>query len=653
MIDEAGLERLQSEHGGADVQAARLGSTARCESDAINSSMEFLAAYLAERGFPVKQFRRRDGGTDVLILSRCPMNADHGGGTDTAVILHPNGKIGFACQHNSCREITWTHVRAKIDPEFESRRSDRLARQNEPDPVISIDASVSPSTPPWSPFPSEVLPEPVRDYIRAAAQAIGCDEALIAAPALAVLSAAIGATRTIQLKRSWQEPAAVWLVAVAESGQHKSPALEKVIDPFRSIQRDKLEMHRRALEQHEEAMRWYEAELVNWRKGDHKTEPPPKPKAPIDARIFVSDITLEDLATKLQYSDKLLVFRDEMSGWFGSHDRYTAGKRGDAAGWLELHRMGTLVVDRKTSENRTIYVPRAMVSILGSTQPEMLRRLLGGEHLDNGLAARFLMVMPPAQPRVWREDDVDEETQARYFATIQRLLDLAKRLNPRDGSPEAVNLSMTTDARKQWIAFYNRFATEMSTATRHLAAAYSKLEGYAARFALILQLTRDPEATMIDVAAMNAGIRLAEWFRDEAARVYALLTETRDGRELRALQDWIKSRGGRVTARNLQRNLRRYGRAGGADAAEADLQALVDAGEGEWFENPVGESGGRPTAVFALKSRVPPTPTNPKLELSVDAYRADETPDLGQGNGVSSASALTLYQPDGGFVGTG
>jgi hypothetical protein len=60
----------------------------------------------------------------------------------------------------------------------------------------------------------------------------------------------------------------------------------------------------------------------------------------------------------------------------------------DAASWLELHRAGTIIVDRKTGIPRTIYVPRAAVSVCGTVQPGTLRRRLTREFFEAGLPAR-------------------------------------------------------------------------------------------------------------------------------------------------------------------------------------------------------------------------------------------------------------------------
>jgi len=99
---------------------------------------------------------------------------------------------------------------------------------------------------------------------------------------------------------------------------------------------------------------------------------------------------------------------------------------------------------------------------------------------------------------------------------------------------------------------------------------------------------------------MEAGIELCEWFKAETTRVYSILEETPEAREMRQLVEWIEGKGDRLTARELARGPRRYRI--DPDRAEADLQQLVDGGLGTWADLPPTEQGGRPTRVFCLKN---------------------------------------------------
>jgi hypothetical protein len=104
---------------------------------------------------------------------------------------------------------------------------------------------------------------------------------------------------------------------------------------------------------------------------------------------------------------------------------------------------------------------------------------------------------------------------------------------------------------------------------------------------------------------MEAGIELARWFADEAARVYGELggcldsSGARFDREQRRLISWIRRKGGRVTARDLTLGPRRFRGKGGSEHAENALEVLVASGAGSW-ENVGGDDRGRPTRVFVL-----------------------------------------------------
>jgi hypothetical protein len=60
------------------------------------------------------------------------------------------------------------------------------------------------------PFPIELLPEVIGNYVTEAANAIGCDPSYVALPLLASLARAIGNKRVIELKDGYTQPAIIW-----------------------------------------------------------------------------------------------------------------------------------------------------------------------------------------------------------------------------------------------------------------------------------------------------------------------------------------------------------------------------------------------------------------------------------------------------------
>jgi hypothetical protein len=382
----------------------------------------------------------------------------------------------------------------------------------------------------------------------------------------------------------------------------------------------------KALERHAEALKRYDAALALWDKNFHAWkheknttgDPPPKPDPPQPERYIVSDITVEALAPILMTNNRKLVLaaRDELAGWIGSFDRYVGkGKAGsDEANWLSMFNAESIIVDRKTGNPRTIHVDQAAVCVCGGIQPAVLRRALGVEHCESGLAARLLLTFPPRKAKRWTESDIDPSAEAELARLFDRLYQLQPTVDAA-GKLQPVLIRLTPDAKAAWKAYYNAHAVEQTDLTGELSAAWSKLEEYAARLALVLHFVRwaANDTTLegldrLDVASMSAGIRLAQWFKHEARRVYEMLSESDAERDGRQLVDWIDGKGGSVTPREVQMGYRRL-RAPGA--AETALEELAKAGRGSWRDEPPGSKGGRPARIFILSTLSTSTkPTN-------------------------------------------
>ncbi len=451
---------------------------------------------------------------------------------------------------------------------------------------------------PYRPFPLEVLPATVRQFIREGAESIGCDPSYIALPLLAGLSAAVGNTRRIRLKGGWTEPCNIWTAVIGESGTHKTPAQRLALNFLQDRQAIEIERYEVLMEDYEVELPEYEKYFKAWQRSKNSA-PPTKPDKPAMRRVMCSDVTVEALAPLLMDNPRgLLLMRDELSGWLGSFNAYKPGSS-DVSHWLEMFQGGPMTVDRKTGDRHTLYVPRAAMNITGGIQPEALRKALGRDHFENGLTARMLMAMPPRRPKRWTDSEVGPATKAAMDGVFSRLLELDFA---SDGEP--IDLPLSVDALEVWVEFYNQHAAEQAMLVGDLAAAWSKLEAYAARFALLIQLIRVAEygptmaeAQTIDADSVQAGVELARWFGHETQRVYAVLNESSERRDMRKAVEFIQRRGGSVTARELMR--------GGpccksVDTAMAMLTRLETDGIGKWRRDTPGPKGGPPVMRFYL-----------------------------------------------------
>ena len=492
---------------------------------------------------------------------------------------------------------------------------------------------------PYRAFPIDVLPPVVARFINEGAEALGCDPAFIALPLLAELASAIGNSRRIRLKRSWTEPSVLWCVVVADSGTLKSPAFDLALGAVQFRQKRAMKEFQRAQAEYAEAKEKYDAAIKDWRKAapHDRGEMPPEPERPVCERLLCSDTTVEALADRLTNAPRgLLVARDELAGWIGSFNQYKQGQGGDVAHWLELHRAGSLLVDRKTGDKTTMHVPRAAVCIAGGIQPQTLGRCLTREFFDNGLAARLLLAMPPKRAKQWREADIDETTMQAVTNLFDELLKLAPTPD-LDGDPQPADVELDAGAKAAWIEFYNEHAQEQAELDSELSAAWSKLEGYGARFALVVhcvrQVTeRDVDPWRVDKESIAAGVAVARWFGHEAKRVYATLTDGGVENQDRELVNWIEMRGGQTTVRQLTHGNRRYRNK--RELAEADLEHLVQSERGRWQTPRQNGSGGRPRRVFHLfKTVTKSAERNGDSSVTVTDTPADGAATVGFGDG--------------------
>lgn len=453
-------------------------------------------------------------------------------------------------------------------------------------------------------FPTSVFPESVRRFIRSGARSIGCDEAMIAAPLLVVCASCIGMSRKVMMKPGWSEPPILWLLVIAASGDHKSPALELVYRAIRDKQRKAVRKWEKEHEHWAECLvPQYESDLKEHRKARGTGGPPPeKPEEPVCPRFIIDDATVEALAPILQANPRgVMAALDEGANWFSALERYKTSS--DAGKWLEFHGGRSVIVDRKTGDRKTLYIPHAAVSICAGIQPLIYRKLCRTAENDaSGMSARFLIVQAPRNVKQWTDTGVDEVTEQRFASVVDRLLTLEMQLVDDDPDPRPVICRLTPEARSLFIEFYNSHAKEQADLSDELSSAWSKLEAYAARLALTVHYIRwadgevsERDRETVDAVSMASGIELVGWFANEARRVHSVTVETPEEREQRELLEWVRRQGGSTSPREMTRKLWRY--RGKTDEARSALSRMVKNGSGVWEQM---NTEGRTSEAFTL-----------------------------------------------------
>ncbi len=480
-------------------------------------SQEWLTEWIAKHGVSVKRHGPWNGGGYRWILDTCP-----NGHTDNSafIVVWPDGGFGGGCKHNSCKHLGWRGIREHYEPgAYDEARSteDKFGgyAKNGSKHASSASSASSASKPAALPdpmsFPLHVLPPTVRRFVREAAESIGCPVDFVAVPTLGTLSAGIGNTRRLRIKKSWTEGAAVYLVTIANSGSKKTPAIAIAVRPIRDKQMD-------LKADYDEAMRRYKSELRDF-KGTKKDGPTSltEPEKPMLKRTYVDDTTVERLGGLMGENERgLALVSDELTGWVSSLNQYKQGKGGDRQFYLAVFSNSTVTVDRKNLEE-PIIVPRPWLTIIGGVQPSVLSDF--GHDRGDGLFDRFLTTYPATYRSRWTDADLSDETYESYANTVHGLYGLRRAIGD-DERPRPLVIDMTPDAKALFVETYNDLQEELEEPgfPDRLRPVWSKLEGYLARLSLILATTR-----MVELRTLGQDIVIERVIREDVAGAITLL----------------------------------------------------------------------------------------------------------------------------------
>jgi hypothetical protein len=415
----------------------------------------------------------------------------------------------------------------------------------------------------WTAFPLDCLPRSLSQYASDSAGLLGVDPAAIALPLLGSLAGIIGSRFTVspcEARDDWREPIALWTCVILPSGSGKTPAQQRATKFLARIQD---ELSERASEENRSKS-----------ESDERVEP---------ERILVADVTIEGLCKLLAANPNgLTCIVDELSSMIGSLGRYGQGNgrvQADRGQWLSLYNGERIMLDRKNSD--PIYVPRAVASIVGNTQPGIARRLFDQGNQESGMLARFCTAWPPSKP----SELVDRKPDAMSGGETEALFRRVHAL-PKDGDGPR-RLWLGRDAFDVFKDFNDEQNARAHESEGNAAAATSKSPGLALRLAGILHVARsllrfgadgrigaDGIPNGIDRSTAAEAVKLARWLNAERLRVYARLAA--DESELAAERlaesiPWPQYPNGITPTELHKRNRARF------ESAEAAELALRDA----------------------------------------------------------------------------
>lgn len=328
-------------------------------------------------------------------------------------------------------------------------------------------------------FPLETLPLALKGIVLEAAKSLPVAPEMMVLPVLAVVGAAIGNSRSIQLKSDYQESAAIYGAVVAETGSMKSPSLAIAVKPLQII--------------------------------DSK-----------EHRTWTSDVTVEALGPLLAANPQgLLIVKDELAGLITSLNQYKGGKGSDRQFYLSAYSGSAMRVDRKGGAGMPplhLSVAKPFLSVIGCIQPDVLPSLKAEHDAEDGFVERLLFVWPTPIPVRWTDVAISPASNAAYQSLIEQLVH-----NSWPSRPDPMPLPLTPGGQKYWQHWHDDHMEEAEKTAPQLRGFYSKLKGYCARLALIHAMASNPDATAISEESLRAAAEQIEFFKGEMRRVCEVL----------------------------------------------------------------------------------------------------------------------------------
>lgn len=433
----------------------------------------------------------------------------------------------------------------------------------------------------YVPFPIGTFPEPLRSYVQRAAASIGCDAALVGLPMLATVAGAIGNRAKMIAKHGYFECANIWTAAICDSGSGKSPAMKYATRPLEAVEDRLSAEHAAALD----------APPADGEDAPGEDSLPP--------RLIVDDATIEAIGAVHEKNPfGLLKANDELAALFKSFGEYKPNGGSDEQRWLSIHSGGALRIDRKNPNAPRLFIPAAAVSVCGSIQPAVFAdHVLKKDRVASGLAARFLVAMPPDAPRRWTDADLPDEAAEGIESLLYNIVTMLQRResDSDDGNPDPYYVKLSRDALGVYEAFFNRMADDRPDRQAATKAACSKIQSAALRIALAFHVVEcEGRGLLLQVAdervsgeTMRRATDLAEWFDSEYTRVIetmrpksaAMPATARDDNpdRLGQLAAWARGRGA-VSPRDIQRSGPTFFRRMPAAEVESALRELERAG---------------------------------------------------------------------------
>lgn len=388
-----------------------------------------------------------------------------------------------------------------------------------------------------NPFPIEALPLQIRDAILAIHEKTQAPMAICAQSVLSVVTLVAQALADIKLPIGIVRPISNYFISIAESGERKTSCDSLALAPIKSYEQKLTQAYRIEKQVWESKQVAWQAQqnqiLRDKRKCASQQQKEealaaliPPPQTPLLPLLTCPEPTYEGLCRYLiNGQPRVGIFSAEGGQFIGGHGMKDENKLKTAAAFSELWD-GTEIKRVRAGDGTTI-LPGRRVSMHLMVQPRVASMFLSDRLLsDQGLLSRLLVVSPmtASGTRFYREDQFDSDGKLRDFNDlIEAILDIP--LSVREETTNELVLRvipLSLPAKNAWIHYVDEIEGGLKTGGKYepIKGLANKLPEHAVRLAAIFALIEDPLSSDISLEKMQIGIVLANYYAEEALRLF-------------------------------------------------------------------------------------------------------------------------------------
>lgn len=457
-----------------------------------------------------------------------------------------------------------------------------------------------------------LLPDALRRFLSDIALRAQCPLDYPAVAALVAISGVIGGKRTIapNLGNDWIVVPNLWGMVIGPPGTLKSPSMSAALAPLYALckrSRDEYEEEHAAWESRKverdiraetskqnmkDALKRRDSEMAESYRRELQDDDP----EPTERRFVTNDATIEKLGALMKENPNgIILYRDELIGLLKTCDR--AGHEGDRAFYLESWSGdSSFTFDRIT--RGTVYIENCRLSIIGGTQPEVIKQYITAARDDSagadGLVQRFQLMVCPSMP-AWvpgqQHHPVNQTARDAAFRLFEDLSSLHHQEHP---------LSFDRTGQRAFDEW--RDALEIRIRSRRdgpwFESHIAKYRSLVPSLALIYEVIGDPSAECVSLRSVQSAIAFTRYLERHAAHIYQIGTS--DSLAKKIGQWLLDGRFESITERQAYRKFRGSDR----DEVMAALETLV---EMDWIAartRLAKQKGGRPTEDFVVNPGV-------------------------------------------------